>query len=69
MRDVKYFKYSGLARLCLRGESACEMVRQGGLERLKEVAAQQMFEEDETVKLAVVAAVTSVNTDFAESFV
>ena len=45
------------------------MVRQGGLERLKEVAAQQMFEEDETVKLAVVAAVTSVNTDFAESFV
>ena len=67
--DVKYLKYSGLARLCLRGESACEMLRLGGLERLKEVAGQEMFDDDETVKLAVVAAVTSVNTDFSESFV
>ena len=54
--DAKYVKYSGLARLCLRAESACEMVRLGGLERLKEVAGQEMFEDDETVKLAVVAA-------------
>ena len=45
------------------------MLRLGGLERLKEVAGQEMFEDDETVKLAVVAAVTSVNSDFSESFV
>ena len=36
---------------------------------MKEVAGQEMFDDDETVKLAVVAAVTSVNTDFSESFV
>lgn len=36
---------------------------------MKEVASLEMFEDDETVKLAVVAAVTSVNTDFSESFV
>ena len=69
MLNVKYLKYSGLARLCLRAESACEMLRLGGLERLKEVASQEMFDDDETVKLAVVAAVTSVNTEFSESFV
>ena len=45
------------------------MLRLGGLERLKEVASLEMFEDDETVKLAVVAAVTSVNTEFSESFV
>ena len=44
-------------------------MRLGGLERLGEVASHQMFEDDETVKLAVVAAITSVNTDFLESFV
>merc|ERR1712228_105162 len=49
----------GLARLCLRPESACEIVRLGGLERLGEVASHQMFDDDETVKLAVVAAITS----------
>jgi len=59
----------GLARLCLRPESASEILRLGGLERLGEVARQEMFDDDETVKLAVVAAVTSVNTDFSESFV
>ena len=66
---LKGFTISGLARLCLRPESASEILRLGGLERLGEVARQEMFDDDETVKLAVVAAVTSVNTDFSESFV
>ena len=66
---LKGFTISGLARLCLRPESASEILRLGGLERLGEVAGQEMFDDDETVKLAVVAAVTSVNTDFSESFV
>ena len=45
------------------------LVRAGGLDRLPGVLAEPMFAEDETVKLAVVAAVRSLCSDYTESFV
>ena len=41
----------------------------GGLDTLTRVTSEQMFSEDETVKLAVVAAVRSVCAEYTESFV
>ena len=41
----------------------------GGLDSLTRVTKEEMFTEDETVKLAVVAAVRSVCAEYTESFV
>ena len=59
----------GLARLCLSPATSSLLVRAGGLDRLTGVLAEPMFAEDETVKLAVVAAVRSLCSDYTESFV
>jgi len=59
----------GLARLCLSPVTSSLLVRAGGLDRLTGVLAEPMFAEDETVKLAVVAAVRSLCSDYTESFV
>ena len=59
----------GLARLCLSPATSSLLVGAGGLDRLTGVLAEPMFAEDETVKLAVVAAVRSLCSDYTESFV
>lgn len=60
----------GLARLCLHESTSIHLIRLGGLARLTRVVEEDMFMDDETVKLAVVAALRSVCTDYStESFV
>ena len=61
---------AGLARLCLHESTSIHLIRLGGLARLSRVVEEDMFMDDETVKLAVVAALRSVCTDYStESFV
>lgn len=59
----------GLARLCLSPVTSCLILQCGGLDTLTRVTKEEMFTEDETVKLAVVAAVRSVCAEYTESFV
>ena len=75
----------GLARLCLSPVTSSivlqvmmmmmmmmmimMMMQCGGLDALTRVTSEEMFREDETVKLAVVAAVRSVCAEYTESFV
>ena len=55
--------------MCLSPVTSCLILQCGGLDTLTRVTSEQMFSEDETVKLAVVAAVRSVCAEYTESFV
>ena len=59
----------GLAKMCLDVNTSLHIMRLGGLNKMTAIVQENMFREDETVKLAVVAALRSVCTDYTESFV
>ena len=59
----------GLAKMCLDVNTSRHIMRLGGLNKMTAIVQEDMFREDETVKLAVVAALRSVCTDYTESFV